>query len=599
MAFPGGANIEGNAKLRVPQREAFERIRAHFSLANAVREVGIVLPVGCGKSGAIAITTFAVQARRVLVVAPGLRIRKQLADDLKASSATNFYERFGALTSSQEFPDAAVFDTGRINLDDLRHSDFAVANIHQIAGDDNRWLSQVDADFFDLILVDEAHHNPAPSWQQVKERFPRARIVNYSATPTRDGRVMDGEIIYSYPVVSAIQAGYVKRLRAKMLRPASFRYVDPDDGQERLIGPDEVRRLGEDDAGFRRGVVMSNESLGSLVDCAIEELLRLRRETGEQKLKIIASGLNQAHCIQITSVFRAKGMRADYVHSLRNASEGTQTNERVFAKLESHELDVIVQAKMLGEGFDHRYLSVAMVGSIYANLSPFVQFVGRVMRAIEQAAPGHVLNQGVVVFHAGANVAKRWDDLREFSAADQTFFDELLPEAEDVDFGSREAVDWELGGGGEITPIQVLEERDVRAADMEPIGDPEVQELFRRLAERGVSPDQAAQGVRRVRPDGQDLREARRHELNELVQNEAGGILGRLGINPAGKTLDRAHRQKNFAWVATELHRRVDSAVDGARGDRQNFTLSQINRGHEVLPEIVRNLEAELRNGVR
>ena len=122
---------------------------------------------------------------------------------------------------------------------------------------------------------------------------------------------------------------------------------------------------------------------GSIVDCAITELRRLRTETGEQRLKIIASALNQAHCIQITEAFRARSLRADYVHSLRDG-EDPQANESVFARLENHELDVIVQARMLGEGFDHKYLAVAMVGSIFANLSPFVQFVGRVMRSIAQ-----------------------------------------------------------------------------------------------------------------------------------------------------------------------------------------------------------------------
>lgn len=296
MTFPNNPNIVNNASLRVPQREGWSSIQAHYAQANPAREIGIVLPVGCGKSGLIAITPFALDARRVLVIAPGLRIRKQLGDDLKASSATNFYVRCGVLTDDHEFPEAAIVESGHVNVDDLRNSDFAVANIHQVAGgEENHWLSQLDQKFFDLILVDEAHHNTAASWQQVKERFPNARIVNYSATPTRaDGQHMDGTIIYSFPVLRAIQAGYVKRLRAKMLRPATLRYVDPSDGQQRVIGPDEVRRLGENEAAFRRGIVMAEETLGSIVDCAVGELRRLRQETGEQRLKIIASALNQA-----------------------------------------------------------------------------------------------------------------------------------------------------------------------------------------------------------------------------------------------------------------------------------------------------------------
>jgi superfamily II DNA or RNA helicase len=592
MPFEQHVNITDNERLRVPQREGWVAIRDHFQQPDSAAEAGIVLPVGCGKSGLIAITPYALEARRALVIAPGTRIRGQLGDDLRASSETNFYEKCAVLDGQGTFPETVVVASGRVNMDDIRHCDVAVANIQQIAGDENRWLDELDPDFFDLILVDEAHHNTAASWQQVKRRFPSARIVNFSATPMRaDGARMEGEIIYSFPVLRAIEAGYVKRLRAKMLRPTELRYIDRSGGGERVIGPDEVRELGEANAEFRRGIVMSDETLGSIVDQSIAELRRLRDATGEHRLKIIASALNYDHCIQITEAFRARGLRAAYVHS-REA----QANERIFQQLENHELDAIVQARMLGEGFDHKYLSVAMVGSIFANLSPFVQFVGRIMRAVEQNAPGHPLNQGVVVFHVGANVARRWNDFRQFSQADQAFFAEFLPEAEEVEFDGNTA-EREFGRAGGIDAVEVLEERGVRAADLEPIGDPQAAALLQQLAEMGVTPDQAAQEIRRLRTTRQDRREARRAALNERVQNEAGGILGRLNISPGGRTLDPRHRERNFAWVASQLHGRVNEQVGGQIADRQNFTLDQLDAAHDALAAVVRQLEAELRNG--
>ena len=121
---------------------------------------------------------------------------------------------------------------------------------------------------------------------------------------------MEGRIIYSFPVLRAIEAGYVKRLRARMLQPTSLRYVESSGGQERVIGPDEVRQLGETNAEFRRGIVMSWETLASIVDLSIAEVRRLRQETGEHRLKIIASALNLDHCIQITEAFTARGLRA-------------------------------------------------------------------------------------------------------------------------------------------------------------------------------------------------------------------------------------------------------------------------------------------------
>ena len=57
------------------------------------------------------------------------------------------------------------------------------------------------------------------------------------------------------------------------------------------------------------------------------------------------------------------------------------------------------------------------------------------MRVIEQNAPGHILNHGSVVFHAGANVASRWADFQVYSEADREYFDQLLP-IEDLDFSS-------------------------------------------------------------------------------------------------------------------------------------------------------------------
>lgn len=590
MPFSERFLVEDNGRLRVPQREGWRSIRDHYAQPEATQEVGIVLPVGCGKSGLISITPFAAHSARTLVIAPGRKIRGQLGNDLRANSATNFYERFAVISAEQELPETVIVESGRVNLDDIRHADIVVANIQQISGEENRWLDALEPTFFDLILVDEAHHNPAESWQQVKRRFPAARIVNYSATPTRaDGQRMEGEIIYSFPVIRAIEAGYVKRLRAKMLQPAQLRYIDRSGGQERVIGPDEVRALGETDAEFRRGIVMSDETLGSIVDQTIAELWRLRTETGEQRLKIIASALNYDHCIQITEAFRARGIRADYVHS-REA----QANERVFAALENHELDAIVQARMLGEGFDHRYLAVAMVGSIFANLSPFVQFVGRVMRSINQT-PGHPLNQGAVVFHLGANVARRWNDFRSFSEADQAYFAELLPEVEAVEF-TGDTVERTPGGGGGLRPVEVLEERGVRAADMEPIGDPQAAALLRQLADMGITPDQAAQELRRLRTTRQDRREARRASLTERAQNEVGGIFGRLNINHRGRTLDRSRRSHNYAWAVAELNRRINEHVGGRAADRQNFTLDQLEAAHAALPEIVRVLEEELRH---
>src|SRR6266404_2343313 len=79
--------IDGNPLIRTPQREAYDALRDYAAApGDEEREIGVVLPVGCGKSGCITITPFAFRAHRTLVVAPGVSIAGQLVADFDPSN---------------------------------------------------------------------------------------------------------------------------------------------------------------------------------------------------------------------------------------------------------------------------------------------------------------------------------------------------------------------------------------------------------------------------------------------------------------------------------------------------------------------------------
>src|ERR1039458_1957199 len=193
-------NIGGNRHIRTPQREAYQALVDYASNPEeAEREVGIVLPVGCGKSGTITLAPFAFRARRALVVAPGVHIAGQLAADFNPSLASMFYQKCQVLAGAP-YPEPVEIRGTTTNRADLDDAHVVVTNIHQLQGEANRWLQALPADYFDLILFDEGHHSVADSWETLRTRFPNARIVNFSATPLRaDGQVMAGRVLYSYP----------------------------------------------------------------------------------------------------------------------------------------------------------------------------------------------------------------------------------------------------------------------------------------------------------------------------------------------------------------------------------------------------------------
>lgn len=586
--------ISENSKIRTPQREVFSKL-VEAAATMEHRELGIVLPVGCGKSGCITLAPFAFKATRALIVAPGVRIASQLHDDFDPTKSACFYRKTGAI-AGPAYPEPVEIRGTTTNKGDFNEADVVITNIQQLQGENNRWLNSLPNDYFDLILFDEGHHSVAATWKTLKSHFPSASIVNFSATPLRaDGQKMAGEIIYSYPIYRAIQEGYIKRLKALVLNPRTLKYVRREDGKEVEVTLEEVRKLGEEDADFRRSIVTSTETLNTIVDASIRELDRIRQETENNRHKIIASALNYQHCLQIVESYKSRGREADYVHS----REDGKVNDRVFTKLKDHELDVIVQVRKLGEGFDHPYLSVAAVFSIFANLSPFVQFVGRIMRVIVQDNPQSPLNQGTVVFHAGANIASRWEDFQQYSEADQEFFDQLLP-TENLDFSSSDEIAIVPRERIANDSMEVLGQTDVTLQEIPLIQeDSEAMQAIRLLREKGYTLEQVNEAWRLEPVPTTKIRErqAKRSYLDDNIRNETGKILAQRKINPQGHDLDNQRRGRtNFVVVKTAIDRKVNEAAGRKAGNRHDFTRHELDTIDQRFHEIVESATNEVFN---
>lgn len=581
--------IGGNANLREPQIAAFDALAEHDFSQPDQREVAVVLPVGCGKSGLLALAPFATESQRALLVAPNVKIAEQLLRDLTPSDPKYFYAKRGVL-GGPPFPEPAEIRGAKTNVGDLEEADIVVTNIQQLQREDNAWLAALPGDFFDLIMFDEAHHNVAESWDILRQHFPAARILNVSATPTRaDGRVMTGEIIYSYPISRAVDKGYVKRISGYRLNPTTLHYVRRDGATEVEVPLEEVRRLGETDAGFRRSIVSSDASLTTIAEASRQKLLELKEKTGENRLKIIASALNMEHCKQVVAKYRELGLRADYVHS----KEDGKANDRVHDKLDNHQLDVIVQVRKLGEGFDHPYLSVAAVFSIFGNLGPFMQFVGRIMRVIPNVDAFDPVNEGVVVFHVGGNVTGVWNDFQEFAEADEEFFAQLIDETVIEPTPTREPT----GPRDTNNPQPVITAQDdVQLETLSLISisaDPEVVKALEVLRDKGITGGAQFDQLQRIQPTKQKSRQAKRTLLDDLVKTAAGKFLAEHNLKNAGRDLNRS--QDNFKTVKAAIDRRIKELVPSRATSRKDYTSDDCDYLIAELPQILATVEERLR----
>lgn len=411
------ADVEANSLVREPQRDAHRAVRTHFISSNEA--VILQIPVGCGKTGVVATLPFGIANGRVLVITPNLIIRKGVADALDISDPKNFWRRTGVIHDFSAGPFRAVLDGADANLHDCNASHFVVTNIQQLASSADRWLPQFPPNYFDMIMIDEGHHNVAPSWAKVFERFPNAKVISLTATPFRsDGSRPVGKIIYRYPFTRAMVKGYIKQIHSRNVAPSEISFTYRNDTKRHTL--DEVMALREH-AWFRKGVALAPECNRHIVDASIKHLEELRQRTGFRH-QLIAVACSVDHARQIRALYEERKVKAHEIYSEMDK----ERQESVLADLRSGKLDCIVQVQMLGEGFDHPPLSVAAIFRPFASLSPYIQFVGRVMRVVHEAKPDHPDNHAFIVSHVGLNTDAHWDDFREVDFDDQAMVKKWL-----------------------------------------------------------------------------------------------------------------------------------------------------------------------------
>lgn len=185
-------------ELRPYQEEARKSVEEQWD--KGIRKTLLVLPTGCGKTIVFAkITEDRVrQGDRVLILAHRGELLEQAAD--KIAQAT----KLGCAMEKAEH--SCLGSWFRIT----------VGSVQTLMREAR--LSRFPEDYFNTIIIDEAHHCISDSYQRVLEHFPDARILGVTATPDRGdmrnlGEVFDS-LAYEYTLPRAIREGYLSPIKA-------------------------------------------------------------------------------------------------------------------------------------------------------------------------------------------------------------------------------------------------------------------------------------------------------------------------------------------------------------------------------------------------
>ncbi|WP_349669882.1 DEAD/DEAH box helicase [Lacrimispora sp.] len=188
-------------ELRDYQSEAKAAIFEEWD--KGVRRTLLVLPTGCGKTIVFAKVTEDCVRRgnRVLIMAHRGELLDQAAD--KIGKATGL----GCATEKAE--ETCLGSWFRV----------VVGSVQSLTRE--KRLKQFPVDYFDTIIIDEAHHCLSDSYQKILDYFKEANILGVTATPDRGDMRNLGEcfdsLAYEYTLPKAIKAGYLSPIKALTL----------------------------------------------------------------------------------------------------------------------------------------------------------------------------------------------------------------------------------------------------------------------------------------------------------------------------------------------------------------------------------------------
>lgn len=185
-------------ELRPYQQEAKEAVFEQWD--NGIRKTLLVLPTGCGKTIVFAkITEDCVRkGDRVLILAHRGELLDQAADKLKKTTGLN--------SAIEKAESSCLGSWFRV----------AVGSVQTLMRE--KRLGQFPEDYFNTIIIDEAHHCISDSYQKVLKHFPEAHVLGVTATPDRGDMRNLGQyfesLAYEYTLPKAIKEGYLTPIKA-------------------------------------------------------------------------------------------------------------------------------------------------------------------------------------------------------------------------------------------------------------------------------------------------------------------------------------------------------------------------------------------------
>lgn len=423
------------------------------------REAALLkLPTGSGKSGIIAILARCIpDVRKVLLLTPRTALTEQLLADvqfrfwgniglhpekttgwsLPAAQAGTFLEPVHALhllprTAASITEGLEKHGTARTVLvatlqafaeisrgaDELDHADRTKGEIPADRESTVKLYGALREQLrtFDLVVVDEGHYEPAPSWSRAVRGLDRPTIL-LSATPFRNDyksfRVR-GRFVYNLPVEDATDEHIIR----EVVIPT---FSDPRPVKPRAA-PRTERRKKSDDEDTQAPRVLSPEDLGAisafvrLLERELPDVLKAAKAFTEMpKVILRADGLEALINLQ-EQVRHAFKDRPVLIHDRvkRNNPAARQFHTVKAALSDSRDALFWLHESKLLEGIDDANFVAVGILDGFTNTRQLVQQVGRVIRSTDPKRKQRQTAMVLALSDLRADITARWKRYEAF-----------------------------------------------------------------------------------------------------------------------------------------------------------------------------------------
>lgn len=325
-------------ELRPYQQEAREAVEQDW--AGEFPRTLLVLPTGCGKTIVFCkiIEDMARQGARCLILAHRGELLDQAADKLLQAT--------GMGCAVEKAEETCLNSWYRV----------AVGSVQSLMRESR--LKRFPGDYFDVIVVDEAHHVLSDGYQRVLSHFEDARVLGVTATPDRGDMRSLGQyfqhLAYEYTLPRAIKDGYLCPIKAVTI-PLKL----------------DLSGVGVQAGDFK------NSDIDTALDPYLHQIAQEMHAYCEKRKTVVFLPLVRTSQ-KFRDILNAQGFRAAEVNG------GSGDRAQVLADFQAGRYNVLCNSMLLTEGWDCPDVDCVVVLRPTKVRSLYSQMVGRGTRL----APG-------------------------------------------------------------------------------------------------------------------------------------------------------------------------------------------------------------------